>query len=82
MQLCRYCVEKATGFSNGGVISLAINSVLIILTVALDHKFTALQQFIGGWGVAAFIVFANALPALSLVLKKGEKSNANAKNGY
>ena len=78
VQACRYCVEKAIGFSNGGLISLGINAVLIILTVVFDHRFTILQNFVGGWGVIAFIVFANVIPILSLILKKGEKRNANA----
>ena len=78
VQMCRYCVEKAIGFSSGGIISLAINAVLIILTVLFDNKFTILQQFVGGWGIVIFLIFANALPIFSLILKKGAKDDANA----
>ncbi|MBE7088496.1 MAG: hypothetical protein E7370_03125 [Clostridiales bacterium] len=78
VQACRYCVEKAIGFSNGAIISVAINAVLIILTVVFDHRFTVLQNFVGGWGVIAFIIFANAIPISSLLLKKGEGKNAKA----
>lgn len=74
LQMCRYCLEKATGYNNNLVLSVAINAVLLILTIIFDHKFTALQKLFGGpFGIVLFVM-SSVLPALSLTLKKGGKS--------
>jgi len=73
IQLAVHCTEKCTGYGDKKVLSLAVNAVLVILLVTLNHYFHSLNLVYYRWMWIAFILFATVIPLCAWALRKGDK---------
>ena len=73
IQFSVYCLKKCTGVQMGGLWSLVVNAVLIVLVIILDNSFSGLLNFYSKWAWIVTAVFATLLPLLAWTLKKGER---------
>ena len=73
IQFAVYCLKKCTGLQMGGIWSLVVNVVLLVLVIVLDSLFSGLIGFYSKWVWIVTAVFATALPLLAWTLKKGEE---------
>lgn len=73
IQLAVQCISECTGYKDKFIISLAVNAVFIVLTVTLDHKFSAVQGFFASWFWIATLLFTVIFPLCAWALKKGAK---------
>ncbi len=73
IQLAVHCIAQCTGYGNKAVLSVAVNAVLIIILVALDHYFAGIHNVYTKWMGIVFIVFANVVPLLAWTMKRREK---------
>ena len=72
IQLSVYCLKKCTGIKMGGVWSVAVNAVLLVLVIVLDNSLSGLLEFYSKWVWIATAIFAMLFPLLAWTLKKGE----------
>lgn len=73
IQLSVHCLKKCTGLEIGGVWSVVVNAVLLVLVIVLESLFSGLQDFYLKWAWIVTVVFAMLLPLLAWTLKKGER---------
>ena len=73
IQFSVICLKKCTGLQIGGVWSLVVNAVLIVLVITLDNLFNGLFEFYSKWVWIVTLVFSMLFPLLAWTLKKGER---------
>lgn len=73
IQLSVHCLKMCTGWEIGGVWSLVVNAVLLVIIIVIDNLFSGLQNFYIKWAWIATVVFAVLVPLLAWTLKKGER---------
>lgn len=74
IQFAVHCIEKCSGYDNKPLLSVAVNSVLLILLVTLDHYFNAINEVYANWMWIVFAVFAIIMPLLAWALRRRERS--------
>ena len=73
IQLAVYCLRKCTGYRSEPILSVAVNSVLLILLFVFNDYYRALSEFYSNWAWIAVVIFAVAAPLLSFAMKRGER---------
>ncbi len=73
IQFAVHCLKKCTGVEIGGIWSLAVNAVLLVILITLDNSFGAMFEFYSKWMWIVTAFFALLLPLLAWTLKKGER---------
>ncbi len=73
IQACVHCLALAFNFENKAVLSIAANTVLIVLTFVLNHNFSALQDAASKWFFIPALIFAYLIPVLAWALKRRER---------
>jgi len=76
IQLAVHCFEKCTGYGNKGIISLAVNAVLLILLVVFDHSFDAINEAYSKWIWIVCVTFTIVIPLLAWALRRRVKDEA------
>ncbi len=70
IQLSVYALTKTFNTKNSKLISLCLNVFLLLAVILLNHRFTALQGVYAKIGYIITLIFAGALPTLSLFLRR------------
>ena len=73
IQFSVHCLKKCTGFQMSGVLSVAVNAVLLALVIVLDNLFSGLYSFYENWAWIATALFAVLVPLLTWTLKRREE---------
>lgn len=73
IQFAVHCLKKCTELQIGGIWSVAVNVVLLVLVIVLDSSFSGLFEFYSKWVWIVTAIFALLLPLLAWTLKKGER---------
>lgn len=73
IQLAVYCLKMCTGVQIGGIWSLAVNAVLLILLVTLNNYFGGMYVVYQKWLWIVTVVFAVLMPLLAWTLKRRER---------
>lgn len=70
IQLAVHCLVKCTGWQNTPALSCIVNGILLVLTIVLDNKYTAMNGVFGKWLWIVFLLFATIIPILSWTMKR------------
>ncbi len=81
LQLCVHCVREAFPSVPPAAPAVAVSAVLLILSVLLNYSFNAVQTLCMRYAFPAYLLFAYALPALSLLLHKTPPQAKARQNG-
>lgn len=73
INLAVHCFSECTGYGNTAVLSLAVNAVLLVLTVLLNNMFNDVFVLFSDWLWIVFAIFANAVPLLAWALPRRER---------
>lgn len=73
IQACVHCLALSFGWDNKPVLSLIVNTALIVVTVVLNNKFTALHMTASKWFFIPALIFAYLIPVLAWALKRRSK---------
>ena len=70
IQLAVYCIEKCTGYKNRTVLSLAVNTVFLILIIFLNNSFSTIHTLWSKWMWIVFLIFAYLLPLSAWLMRR------------
>jgi len=72
VQSAVYCLEKVFNVKNKYVLSLAVNVILIVLTVFLDTRYDGVQRFYNEWAWIITLAVAYVLPIIIRMMTRRE----------
>jgi spore germination protein KB len=74
IQMSCYCLEKVFSCPLRGVYSIAVNAILITISIVFTNNFVALNDFFYKWMWLASLIFSYIFPLSLFIMKRHELS--------